>query len=102
MKYKGPVKTGPFFVVLQAHREREDDEMKKTLIILACFFFAAGMIIGYFRDVNDAAHPPAGELAVSIIGGGIIYTIVGAGICLIFVLPVYVMWKKKHDEDGGE
>jgi preprotein translocase subunit SecG len=74
------------------------DFMKKTLIILACSFFAAGMVIGYFRETTSVAHPPVDQIIVSIIGGGIIYSIMGAGICLIFVLPLYLMWKKKQDE----
>jgi|GEM_PF-2726445 hypothetical protein len=76
--------------------------MKKILIILACFFFAAGTVIGYFRELKVSAHPSAHDMAVSLIAGGFIYLVVGAGLCLIFGLPLYMMWKqnKEKKNDG--
>ncbi|MGD0565758.1 MAG: hypothetical protein ABSA34_00315 [Candidatus Goldiibacteriota bacterium] len=77
--------------------------MKKMLIILGSFFFAAGMVIGYLREIKLVHKPDISETITSLIFGGIIYFISGAGLCLIFGLPLYIMWKKKKEkEDAGE
>ena len=74
--------------------------MKKTLIILASFFFAAGMIIGYLRELKLVHKPDVSETITSLIAGGIIYLITGAGLCLIFGFPLYIMLKKKREKEG--